>query len=67
MIKYKTDGDEPVFLIGHINKDGAVKSPKILEHMVDTVLQFEEIEIIFIGFLGQLKIDLDAVFRVGSL
>ena len=30
-----------VFLIGHINKDGAIAGPKILEHMVDTVLQFE--------------------------
>ena len=29
------------FLIGHINKDGAIAGPKILEHMVDTVLQFE--------------------------
>jgi DNA repair protein RadA/Sms len=31
----------PVFLIGHINKDGQLAGPKILEHMVDTVLQFE--------------------------
>jgi len=31
----------PVFLIGHITKDGAIAGPKILEHMVDTVLQFE--------------------------
>jgi DNA repair protein RadA/Sms len=31
----------PVFLIGHITKDGALAGPKILEHMVDTVLQFE--------------------------
>ena len=28
-------------LIGHINKDGVIAGPKILEHMVDTVLQFE--------------------------
>lgn len=31
----------PVFLIGHITKDGALSGPKILEHIVDTVLQFE--------------------------
>lgn len=31
----------PVFLIGHITKDGALAGPKVLEHIVDTVLQFE--------------------------
>jgi len=31
----------PVFLIGHITKDGIIAGPKVLEHMVDTVLQFE--------------------------
>ena len=31
----------PVFLIGHITKDGSIAGPKILEHIVDTVLQFE--------------------------
>lgn len=31
----------PVFLIGHITKDGTIAGPKILEHIVDTVLQFE--------------------------
>lgn len=31
----------PVFLIGHINKEGTIAGPKVLEHMVDTVLQFE--------------------------
>ncbi|MFY0628317.1 MAG: DNA repair protein RadA [Reichenbachiella sp.] len=36
----KTSGT-PVFLIGHITKDGAIAGPKVLEHMVDTVLQFE--------------------------
>ncbi|MCF8296256.1 MAG: DNA repair protein RadA [Saprospiraceae bacterium] len=33
--------DTPVFLIGHITKDGSLAGPKLLEHMVDTVLQFE--------------------------
>ncbi len=31
----------PVFLIGHINKEGSIAGPKVLEHIVDTVLQFE--------------------------
>ncbi len=31
----------PIMLIGHINKDGNIAGPKVLEHMVDTVLQFE--------------------------
>ncbi len=31
----------PIFIIGHITKDGTIAGPKILEHMVDTVLQFE--------------------------
>ena len=31
----------PVILIGHINKEGSIAGPKVLEHIVDTVLQFE--------------------------
>ena len=31
----------PVFLVGHITKEGSLAGPKVLEHMVDTVLQFE--------------------------
>ena len=41
LIKYAKHTGTSVFLIGHINKDGAIAGPKILEHMVDTVLQFE--------------------------
>ena len=41
MIKYAKQTGTAVFLIGHINKEGAIAGPKILEHMVDTVLQFE--------------------------
>lgn len=33
--------DIPIFLIGHVTKDGAIAGPKLLEHMVDTVLYFE--------------------------
>ena len=41
LLKYAKETGTAVFLIGHINKDGAIAGPKILEHMVDTVLQFE--------------------------
>ena len=41
MIRYAKETDTPVFLIGHITKDGNIAGPKVLEHMVDTVLQFE--------------------------
>ncbi len=39
--KYSKHTNTPVFLIGHITKDGSLAGPKVLEHMVDTVLQFE--------------------------
>ncbi|SFW71217.1 DNA repair protein RadA [Chitinophaga sancti] len=41
MQRFAKESHVPVFLIGHITKDGSIAGPKILEHMVDTVLQFE--------------------------
>lgn len=41
LIKFAKQSNTPVILIGHITKDGHIAGPKILEHMVDTVLQFE--------------------------
>ena len=41
LIKFAKVTNTPVVLIGHITKDGNIAGPKILEHMVDTVLQFE--------------------------
>lgn len=41
LLKYAKETSTPVFLIGHITKDGSIAGPKVLEHMVDTVLQFE--------------------------
>ena len=41
LIKFAKETATAVLLIGHINKDGAIAGPKVLEHMVDTVLQFE--------------------------
>jgi DNA repair protein RadA/Sms len=39
--QFAKETDTPVFLIGHITKEGSIAGPKLLEHMVDTVLQFE--------------------------
>ncbi|HEX9509883.1 MAG TPA: DNA repair protein RadA [Puia sp.] len=39
--RFAKETNTPVFLIGHITKDGSIAGPKMLEHMVDTVLQFE--------------------------
>lgn len=41
LIKFAKETATPVLLIGHINKEGQIAGPKILEHMVDVVLQFE--------------------------
>jgi len=41
LIKFAKETGTPVLLIGHINKEGSIAGPKILEHMVDVVLQFE--------------------------
>lgn len=39
--RFAKETQTPVFIIGHITKDGTIAGPKLLEHMVDTVLQFE--------------------------
>ncbi|MFM2387007.1 MAG: hypothetical protein RL660_1764 [Bacteroidota bacterium] len=41
LIRFAKASNIPVFIIGHINKDGNVAGPKVLEHMVDAVVQFE--------------------------
>ena len=41
LLRYSKQTNVPVFLIGHITKEGSLAGPKVLEHMVDTVLQFE--------------------------
>ena len=41
LIKFAKESNTPVILIGHITKEGSIAGPKVLEHMVDTVLQFE--------------------------
>jgi DNA repair protein RadA/Sms len=41
LMRFAKETNTPVILIGHITKDGSIAGPKLLEHMVDTVLQFE--------------------------
>ncbi len=41
LLRYSKQSGVPVILVGHINKDGAIAGPKVLEHIVDTVIQFE--------------------------
>lgn len=41
LLKYAKSSGVPVILIGHINKEGSIAGPKVLEHIVDAVLQFE--------------------------
>jgi DNA repair protein RadA/Sms len=41
LLKYAKESGVPVLLIGHINKEGSLAGPKVLEHIVDAVLQFE--------------------------
>ncbi len=41
LLQFAKETNTPVFLIGHITKEGSLAGPKVLEHMVDTVLQFE--------------------------
>lgn len=41
LLKYAKENNVPVILIGHITKDGTIAGPKILEHIVDVVIQFE--------------------------
>ena len=41
LLRFAKEAEVPVFIVGHITKDGSIAGPKVLEHMVDTVLQFE--------------------------
>lgn len=41
LLKFAKESGVPVILIGHINKEGSIAGPKVLEHIVDAVLQFE--------------------------
>ena len=56
--RFAKEASIPVFLIGHITKDGMIAGPKVLEHIVDTVLQFEATGITLTVFCAPLKTDL---------
>lgn len=58
LIRYAKENETPVFIIGHINKEGDIAGPKLLEHMVDTVLQFEGDRLYAYRMLRTLKTDL---------
>lgn len=53
--RFAKETQTPVFLIGHITKDGSIAGPKVLEHMVDTVLQFEGDQHYFYRMLRTVK------------
>ena len=59
LMKYAKESGTPIILIGHINKDGHIAGPKILEHMVDVVLQFEGDRNHVYRIYDPIKIDLD--------
>ena len=42
IVQYAKSSGTPTFLVGHVTKDGAIAGPRLLEHMVDTVLYFEQ-------------------------
>ena len=55
LLRYAKTSSVPVLLIGHINKEGVLAGPKILEHIVDTVLQFEGDRHYFYRILRSIK------------
>ncbi len=65
LLRFAKESGTPVFLIGHITKDGAIAGPKILEHMVDTVLQFEGDRHHVYRILRSIKNRFGAAFELG--
>lgn len=55
LLKYAKDNAVPVLLIGHITKEGSIAGPKVLEHIVDCVLQFEGDRHYFYRILRSIK------------
>lgn len=55
ILKYAKESNVPVLLIGHITKEGSIAGPKVLEHIVDTVLQFEGDRHYFYRILRSIK------------
>lgn len=65
LLKYAKESGVPVILIGHINKEGSIAGPKVLEHIVDAVLQFEGDRHYMYRILRSIKIVLAVHQRLG--
>lgn len=61
LLRFAKSSGIPVLLIGHINKEGSLAGPKILEHIVDTVIQFEGDQHYMYRILRSIKTDLEAL------
>ena len=65
ILKLAKETDIPFIIIGHINKDGNIAGPKVLEHIVDTVLQFEGDQHYFYRILRSVKNRFGSTFEIG--
>ncbi|MFI3331603.1 MAG: DNA repair protein RadA [Rikenellaceae bacterium] len=65
LLKYAKSTSTSIFLIGHITKDGSIAGPKILEHIVDVVLQFEGDNNNVYRILRSIKNRFGATFEIG--
>lgn len=65
LLKYAKSTGTSIFIIGHITKDGAIAGPKILEHIVDVVLQFEGDSNYTYRILRGIKNRFGATFEIG--
>ena len=65
LLKYAKATGTSIFIIGHITKDGTIAGPKILEHIVDVVLQFEGDNNLIYRILRGIKNRFGATFEIG--
>ena len=65
LLKYAKGSGTPIFIIGHITKEGTIAGPKVLEHIVDVVLQFEGDGNNTYRILRGIKLRLGATFGIG--
>lgn len=67
ILRFAKETHTAVILIGHINKEGSIAGPKVLEHIVDTVLQFEGDQHYMYRILRSIKNRFGSTARVGHL
>jgi DNA repair protein RadA/Sms len=65
LLKFAKESNIPTILIGHINKEGSIAGPKILEHIVDCVLQFEGDQHYMYRILRGIKNRFGATYEIG--